>query len=619
MTEYGQSIPPRWFRDTTVKLFTRMNFAHYIHRALMQVGMIPIRSWNPFDLELPANADVNPLGDRSDYIWFYDFPTSESFTVDGIAYRPILVMTTLITYTGAISANQSSANTRFCLALRRAGDLAKNNLVWWTRNYENASPNFGFGTHNSTLTDTGTGNVNTGDSNGEYSGNGAILTKTDWKMFAASSEPSRQSLLAVRNFHVILGKGGLTVQVGSGLGRNDSNDLLSFSAVFGGARIPGRARIPAQDPNLNLMNPIVWLPHASTNVSSTHFYKTGLAYEGISYSGVKFSSVVLGIQHDLKIPRGSATGFTSQPGGAFLELFNLENIERPMFPVYATDTKNSPRNSLFGGVHILQPIVYTQVSDRAGVQGFVQVQDFNIRSEIAPTWFDIWYVPKFRISDRTAPIGEYVDPDTNLNWFLFRASNTNTILATEVEGITKFSTLGFFDSFTLVDDDYFNLNGGFTWTAGNPQQAAAVNSAADLWIPVGATDEATLTSTAGGTVANLTFTIEPYTGLAADESFTLQLELFWRSVSAQANSTSNPLLIEFSSDGTNWTTLQTIYNTGVTAGPYQGYTATAELGILPSSNDLRLRFRLRTIYTSSTGGTKTAGIRNIHVRRYERT
>lgn len=618
MTEYGQSIPPRWYRDVTPRQCTKVNMAWHVHRALLQVGMLPIRSWNPFDLELPQYEEFNPGSARSDLVWYYDLPTNETFEIGGIPYRPVLCMVLHIASTGSgVLSTNSESLLRFEYGHRRADRLIRDDFSNLVRLHTSSS-NYGVGAYNSAI------GVSADLSYASSSGWGAWYQNTTWKTYAGSADANRQTLVAVGNIHVMLTGGGLVVQVGSGMSKTDSNDILSFSLVFGGARIPGRARIPSSDPNLNRINPVFVLPHRvdSLDASAINYWVDTLSYEDFTYLGVRPASWALGVQHDLKIARGTQAGYTTRPGAVRLEIFNLENIERPLFPSPKAATQNSPRTYNGSAAHILQPMVYSQSRLKTDSTDFYQVQNFDIRSQMAPAWEDIWYCPKYRFADRTAPYGEYVDPVTNTNWFLFRASGINSMLAIDVEGVAKFSSFDISTIFNLQDTDYYNLNGGFTWTAGNPEAATASQTAGSgitqAWTPTASVDEATCIMTTTGS-STWSFNITDPVYLETDTSYTIQLEIRWYSVSAQGNTTSNPMYLEYSSDnGSTWVIVQTIFNTGNAALPYNAYTMTPELPIWPSHDDARIRFRIRCAYDLSTGGNRTAAIRSLRVRRYAR-
>jgi hypothetical protein len=618
MTDYGQGIAPRWYQDTATRQCTKTNFAWHLHRALLQVGMIPIRGWNPFDLELPAYEEYNPGSDRGDLVWYYDFPTAETFNIDGVLYRPVLCMVNHVRNSGGVTVGESASFFRFEFGYRRADRLIRDDFMNLVRCHTVTS-NFGVGSFNSAM------GVSTDLSYAASSGLGAYYQLGTWKVWSGSADANRTTLQPVSNIHVMLTPGGLVVQVGTGTSKTDSNDILSFSIPFGGARIPGRARIPASDPNLNRINPAFILPHRANALeggTTPNYWVDSQAFEDFTYSSVRPCSYVLGVQHDLKVARATAVGYTTRPGAVRLDIYNLENIQRPIYPSPKAPTQNSPRAYNGGGAHILQPVVYTQTRLKTDGNDFYQVQNFDIRSQISPEWEDIWYCPNYRFADRTAPYGEYVDPVTGYSWFVFRAEGINSMMATNVEGATKFSSFNISSTFNLLDDDHFNLNGGFTWTVGNPQQASASQTAgvsmSQNWTATPATDEATAIHLATSGTSTWTFVAEPYS-VAADVSYTLQLEIRWYSVSAQSNGTSNAMELEYSSDdGTTWLPLQTIYNTGVSAIPFNSYTATAEFPIWPGTLDGKIRFRLRTLFSSATGGNRTAAVRNIRIRQYER-
>jgi hypothetical protein len=616
MAEYGQAIPPRWFQDQTPRQVSKMNFAHLIHRALLQVGMQAINTWCFIpDFESAANAEYPITTNRNDLLWFYDFPTTDTWVVEGVSYRAVLGM-----HVGSIagqsasslSSNDVGSYINFKLFYRRADRLARNDLMCRSRAHQNSYLNYGFGNHNDPFSPSSA--FVPGDES-----HGCFYYDKDWVMYRGSSDATRTTFLGLNNLHVILGKGGLTVQVGRGTSGAALNDVLSFSAVFGGARIPGRARIPASDPNLTRMCPVIWMPHEAVYGSSYH--RSSDAVEGVSLGGRCLGAYLLGGQHDLKIARAIGSSFPTRPGTVYAPIYNLENIERPLYPILQTATRSSPRTLAgVGGAHILQPMVYATRHVGHSANDYIGPIDNSIRVEPTPSWFDVWYVPKFRFGDASAPLGEYVDPVTNLNWFIFSSQSVGCRFATEVEGITKFTTFTVaFGTEAVFATDYYNLNGGFTWVDPSPHAASMVPTGGTLWTTTPATDEATLVDPASSDSSRvLTFTSSTYSAdiSATTTKFTLQCDLMYKSVSAGGGS--NTLSLQYSIDGSTWVNLLTIANVGVTAGPYQNYTATPEYTIVMSPTGGELRFRLIQSFATTAGGIRTAGIRNIRIRQYRR-
>ena len=611
MTAYGQGITPKWYRDQGAKSFTKMGFASFMHRIFVELGMLPIHALNPFDLGLLANAEYVVNTTRNDLVWFYDFPSVETWYVRGVPYRPVFCM-----YVGSAASSPPAnygtvvGNTFFFhFMYRRADRVVRTDLFNRTRLHSNSWGNYGLGDFNEALNES----TEFGITDTCY---GTYKYLENWKHYAASSDVNRTGFLNVKNLHVILGKGGLTVMVGTGTSKTDCQDIFSFSIVFGGARIPGRARVPLSDPNLNLACPVFMMPH---HAASGGYISGSEAVSGVSLSGVHPVASLLGVQHDLKIGFGNSTAALAGawPGAVRAPLFNLENIERPIYPICASDTKSSPRTLPSGGSHILQPIVYSTQYTVTNVLDYVGPLDPTIRSEVTPPWADVWMVPKFRFGDRTAPYGEFVDPTTGLNWFVFLANGLNHMVATEVEGITKYVTAPFtspISGSTLTFTDYYNLNAGFTWTTGNPHQAVFANQAVHTFVPTASTDEALCVGIADGNVFQTQFTAEPYFPVVGSY-YTLQMELLWNSVSAQTP-TSNSLVLEYLNDSNVWINVLTIYNTGNAAVPYNAYTAITEIVIPVYSSTNRIYFRLRSLYSTSAAGTKTCKVRGIRIREY---
>jgi hypothetical protein len=111
-------------------------------------------------------------------------------------------------------------------------------------------------------------------------------------------------------------------------------------------------------------------------------------------------------------------------------LYNLENLEWPVYPTYWPYTAPSPRKLSNGqGAHILARMVqvpshiWSDYEDKFGPK----VDDLT-GEDVRPIWEDLFTAPGFRFCDRTAPIGDYEDPVTGANWYLIPQRNTGAII-----------------------------------------------------------------------------------------------------------------------------------------------------------------------------------------------
>lgn len=608
MTAYGQSITPKWFLDRTPMAMTKMGFVRHLHRALLTVGMVPIRRFMPtvppsgstnywlennnqwMNLEDAQWDELPVVAKRDDFIFWYDYPSAETFQVNGITYRPILMVTCPLDMTDG--SNQGSNQTAITISsgYRRADRIMRGDLTPWTRLYVSAS-NYG-------------GLLTTSALTAGHEGMRVVLW--NWKINAASVNATYNQTLAVANFHVILGRGGLVIQVGSGVGKSDSNDVLSCAFLFGGARIPGRARVPEDDSNLNRINPV--MPLALTTQSTSYFYQTSFGADDVTLFGARLSSYVMGMQHDL-LP---------SLNGVMAHLFNLENIERPLLPVSSVDTKESPRNVGGTGAHILQRIVYLTWNEINAAAALFGPMRPSIRSQPVPTWEDLWTFPAVRAADRTAPYGEYVDPVTGTNWFMLRASNVQSMLAFEVEGIIK---LGAFvtTADTLASSSYLNMNGG---AASVLPLGFVMTKAAAFGAFVAATDEITWSVVSTDTVANVLFASPTGTvGDTVSTQYEVTFEAFNRGTSGTVQSTggAEALFLEYSRDnGASWIAVAWVPCAGTNAANSAYNYATYRGAVAPGDTVDEIRFRIRFSYGNTGFGNHSGGVRNIRVRKITR-
>lgn len=419
MTDYGQLLPNRVVHLTNQNNVSKARFTHIFARALVQLGMVPISSWNTYDATDPANAEFGTPGQASYPVnLFFDFPTAETFTVDGIPYRPCLSIHAHSTD----DSNQTNNSINYWfkawglhLGVRRADRLQLGDFRTSTY-FRESGANFG------NRTSTTSENVSTykfGMHRRFKEGSQFEQSAPYWLPFAGSSltQPTQVAGHNFKSIYLYLGKAGLFCFVGSSLTGPGFGSILSAGIMFAGGRIPGRGRVPAQDPNLNRINPTIELPMFN-GVHGTDYWDGGT-----------LRNPILHMQHDLKV-------FNTFP--VLCYIYNLENLEQPISPSGAPHVLRSPRLVNGAGSFILsRPVIVPQfaLNDYSKYAGPVDVQITG--QAVRPQWADVFTAQNFRFGDRTTttPI-EYTDPLTSKKWFLVYAENTNMAYALDYDGRT---------------------------------------------------------------------------------------------------------------------------------------------------------------------------------------
>lgn len=417
MTDYGQSIPNKVVQLADQLDMTKSAFTHLFAKMLVKAGMIFIPSWSTYDVLDPATKEKGVAGQAAEYRnFFFDFPSTESFVIDGISYRPCISIFSHVRDEIPYAESQNTARWGIQLGRRRADRLSIGD--YRTSTYYRVSPaNFGNLPYNGNINYYKFGMCMRFKEGGEYD---SAVPK--WRPFASTANPTITYNRNFKNIYVYLGKAGLFCFIGSGLQGAEFGNILSAGIMFAGGRIPGRARVPAQDPNLNRINPTLELP--MFNGADTTDY----------WNGTYLVNPLLGIQHDLtKVPE-----FTSR-----VHIYNLENVEQPISPSLVPNVLRSPRLVNGSGAYILsRPVIIPQYqSNNGGI--FVGPVDSQITgSEVRPQWEDVFTAQSFRFGDRTVSTPqEYVDPLTSKLWFLVRAENTGMAYALAYDGRTIFTSV----------------------------------------------------------------------------------------------------------------------------------------------------------------------------------
>lgn len=436
---YGQSIAPKIVRDTNTYVVTKAAYAHLLAKALVRAGMLFLPAVSSYDVLDPVNEEGS-FDFANDYplVFFFDFPTVEFFTVNGVQYRPFLGMR----YSGDGSDGTSSnnkASESFVF-----DSMARPVLT-------NDAESFRCITH--TL-QAGTGGYGLGggsevwpsnlDGAAYYNHKWLPTNRQDWASYVTSFS---YVPIVVQNILVVLSPGGLVVCTGRGQGAVEFAQYHGFAVMFHGARIPGRARAPINDPNRDRVNPTFLLPFRTTH--GEYLTTPGDAHHRGHLLGAQFNVQMA--------PNGL------DPINFYL--YNMSNVDKAVYQDLFDFVRNSPR--VVGGVgrHILDPIIGIPNNRRGTVTELYGPSDAVLStSRVSPTWEDFFYFPGMRWADLTAPIGNYEDPDTSVNWWIVPMANTGMRLAINVEGAVD-ATLSSIPALALDSTESYDLTpAGFAST-----------------------------------------------------------------------------------------------------------------------------------------------------------
>ena len=510
MSEYGQSAPalPQIYSNQSTFQFTKAGLTHQICRVLATVGMVPITKLWPYDALNPANAERVLPTDRT-WLFFFDFPDTATFTVNGQTWRPFACVAMWTGNYALSSTNTVNYDTwRIDVGVRLSGEfIPANSFTRFSHTGDSGAGSFfGWGAFNQAI-DVDDFSFNT---TGNPYGNtlGLYIRKGDWKPFASHTNPATQDLITVRNIFCYLGPAGLFLYIGSQTNRSAFGDLIAAGFVFAGGRLPGRA-LQANDFNLPRINPIVTLPMLdSPSISINNIW-----------NGSRLRTYLHGVQHD-------QNGHMDM---VMADIWNLENAEIPLTPDMSPFTLESPRELTSGqGAHILGRMVVVPKERRLLTTEFVgPIRPGITSASTRPEWFEVFTAPRFRFGDKTAPLGDFEDPDTNENWRIVPHPMFGTLaLYSENAVVTSTTSVGTLTeqtprsySLTAVSE---TGSGAFSSTTNvvstpagatmhllrNPAQAGVGNA---RWSSTAAIDELRLDMldfTINGTLTELDFTID---------------------------------------------------------------------------------------------------------------
>ena len=413
MTAFLDGQTPRVYQEVDVFSFSKVGFTSRICRMLDTVGMVPMTGLWPFDIfENPEQEVDNTF---TPYVFPFDYPDTGTFTISSTTYRPCVVV---VMWIGDLNANTNITfiqnNMAVIPAIRVAGNATTLDDIR-VPGRERGVANNGYGVSNLTI-DLALGDVG-----------GSFVGLSTWRPFEGHGFTDDDTI-AVGNLFAYLGPGGLCLHIGSGPQRASFGDLLALQLIASGSRIPGRALPEVSDFNLNRINPMIPF-YLVEEGNASDVWDTGVNSE--------FLGILRGKTHGMQFN----VKFTTSLIQSFM--FNLENIEVPIFPAYAPDTLNSPRAlSGGGGGHILGRLVHVpdhEENDDGDKYG--PVIPSLASDDVRPEFYEVFTSPGFTFCDKSAPLGEFEDPLTLLNWRIVPAYNTQSLIGLLVEGGTTVSAL----------------------------------------------------------------------------------------------------------------------------------------------------------------------------------
>lgn len=508
MAFIGENYTPQVYENFSVRNMSRWEVFHELNKVMLAFGMKRVYPWGGESLrdkplELISDGDVwGPIADDMEGSWaIYDFPgdfefVNEGSSADGFfpygsandpdpiggrTWRPCVV---LWIAQQRSASNSNAVGTWFGVELinRRVGDLAK--LIELRDIDINGGSGYisagggAYGAHMRTRTQeystisnqwqgTPTESMSTvyGTSSARGLGYLCALSSGTFPLFTQNSTytSSSSGLIPVRSFRVILSKGGLLIQVGSGTRKSDNNDVLDVLVAFGGRRIPGRGRPAAEDIDRDHTNQAYLLTFTDTGIASHEFHDTsalGYAPRGFM-AGARFTDP------------DPTLGVSLWSGGVGIRTFNFDNIDRVPYATlwFVSATRLSPRNIGGSGYHVLSRWVYATHSAMANGNVIMGTRDLAY-STVDPyyRWYEIYYCPHLVWADPVAPGGYFTDPASGIEYFFWRCRNTGVIAGIEVEGrgvtITPATLDAGLPSHTLIDETSYTVSGGAIDIAG---------------------------------------------------------------------------------------------------------------------------------------------------------
>jgi hypothetical protein len=443
MTEYGQSIPTKIYREFAPLSLTKNQFFDRLCRMLSTVGMIycdapSYGTWGGAAVGASVSAPyLHPLIDDSDLYtdtstytqrWaIFDYPTAETFVIDGRQWRPCVYVVTGQN-THPAQADYVTNRVGIFHAVRPATGQ------WSPADLLNTARNYGLVQHAGIVPDGSTGDqrfIGGSNGNGYWFYQRAYMSINTWRFFSSEGNATYPDLVFANHWFAYLGPGGLVVSIGTADAANAQNkqtfgNRIHAMFLFGGGRIPNRARTPSLDYNLNRIEPILFLYNGDVA-------DTNRPFDAGSWGAATHLNAV---GFDLR-------SSIAQQQSIYARIGNLDNIDRPFPELYNLMAPiPSPRVVNGNARHVLSRLVYhprTGVESGSIDETFTPIDgDVN---RIVTDWIDMFTTPAARLTDNTAPLGLYTDPDTGVQWFLLYWEPARAGIAVQAQSPTIVSTL----------------------------------------------------------------------------------------------------------------------------------------------------------------------------------
>lgn len=442
---FGHNISPRLYQDRREKQWSKFELFQQLYRGLLAVGMVPIMAptwtkypWDEFDVSRFFPQYTTHLGWIAAY---FDFPDSQTFAAPDGNYRPIMCLA--MGHHAVQSASYLTTMPGEFIILdiraRKAGAVVRGGLASGTdtmcHNKTNDSniQNGGWGS-------TTDGNLNQmGWSSNAYvfrcwrSTPGGYLVKCTPQdsMYHTGAQPT--ALITVRNIEILLCKGGLHVQVGTGARKFEASNIINQSWLFFDERIPGMGRAPADDIDKVRTNPVKMFQWYNADPQSKGYYdRTFQQSSGAGYQ-----------------PRCMSPGccYTHPVGGTeYPQRWRMESVVYNagsmwnMFRMYGLASKiiyDSPR--VINGLarHLLSPLLCNPLfsdAEWAGTAYYAyRATNYAASNSYFGSWEDFYYCRYTCFSDPIAPYGISRDPESGKDWWFTWVGETT--MAFQVEGL----------------------------------------------------------------------------------------------------------------------------------------------------------------------------------------
>lgn len=409
--QYGASIVPKTFFDTKPQFFTKQAFANYMARALQTVGMVPLNAINAYDLADPAKAEYDPgASSNAGYFW-WDYPTTETYELSGVPYRPCVGLGNMIlrvydasttTVGGKTAGYYVGMNVYLKPYRRRADRFSRADMKCYENTAFTRDNSFGFGDQVDDVTTYAN----------QYGG--SIVGWNLWKLSATDNVAQHTELLFINRVFIHLGKAGLVVQVGTHPTRRDETcNIFNFAHLFHGGRIPNRAMPVGDDVLRDLTDPTLWLDFGHYSdaafANSTRAEMTASMFGGTGLSNnTKYTTTGM--------VGGTIRSIDYMDAGA-LNNAPLDNYTRP-----------SPAVLDGAGVHALHRACL--------ISGYGRVDTIRQPNGAPVTrWADAFYFPGFALGDRVVAPGPRRDPRTNKDWYMIWATPRGQAFGLDYDGV----------------------------------------------------------------------------------------------------------------------------------------------------------------------------------------